>query len=44
VPSSSLRPLIDLRRPSDERRLSFEASMDLVEERYSDAIRLLGRL
>ena len=37
-------PLIDLRRPSDERRLSFEASMDLVEERYSDAIRLLGRL
>ena len=37
-------PLIDLAHPSDDRRLSLDESMDLIEERYSDAIRLLGRL
>jgi dsDNA-specific endonuclease/ATPase MutS2 len=37
-------PLIDLSTPPAERRLTLEESMDLVDERYSDAIRLLGKL
>lgn len=36
--------LIDLSRPYADRRLSLEESLTLVRERYSEAIRLLGRL
>lgn len=36
--------LIDLAEPDDERRLTLEESMDLVQERYSHAIALLGKL
>jgi hypothetical protein len=37
-------PLIDLDHPADDHRLSLEASMLLIEDRYSEAIKLLGRL
>jgi hypothetical protein len=36
--------LIDLQRPDDSRRLSLDESLDLINERYSDAMRLLSRL
>lgn len=38
------RPMIDLENPDEGRRLSFEDSLELIEERYGDAIDLLGKL
>jgi hypothetical protein len=36
--------LIDIERPDPKGRLTFEQSMQLIRERYSNAIELLGKL
>jgi hypothetical protein len=36
--------LIDLTKPDVDRRLPLEDAIHLVQERYSEAIRLLGKL
>lgn len=38
------QPMTDLDCPDDTRRLSFEQSMQLIADRYSKAIDLLGKI
>jgi len=34
----------DLERPDEQRRLTFDESLALIDERYSEALDLLGKL